>query len=192
MDHYNLTWNVKEEYRATQTELYNKLVKKYSDFIWTMKNNEIQHISLPINEYLEDMLSERVNDNHHTRLHTAEAIAFKDPDEVYCHVQFTSFDGSRIFSKPLVWRIRAWRESYSKYLKDKRESELSRREANLLTENAARLEKRLRVKAMVTSCGDSEIDKIIAQGYKKLAYSLAKEKCVEIAEQLGTEIELWL
>lgn len=103
----------------------------------------------------------------------AELIAAIDKDEQYVHVEFPPGTIGYEISKPRLWRIRDWRESYQKYFKDKARAAKERQRWVIFSENRARVIRHLR--SITEELSDDDLLPIaegILKNNKKLCIAL--------------------
>lgn len=108
-----------------------------------------------------------------------ELFAAIDNDEEYIHVQFKDLDSQEILDPPIVWRIKAWKSSYSKWQLDKERSARERKEWNLAVENTNRL-----IKAMCSSTGIED-----AAIFRGIASKIARKKLDKGAEHFNIKLD---
>jgi|ERR1041385_9154137 hypothetical protein len=153
--------------------------------------DEVIRITLPLTDYLEDLLGptdsgiERKSVKYTTALILDKLAKRQNPQ--FAHVQFTTFEGEQL-ERPKVWRIKAYRESFLKWQLDKRRAEKERKEANICTENSTRVQRKLIESA--TKLGLNVDDPILQNCFVAMANKIAKRKNIKAAQKLNAYFEV--
>ena len=130
-------------------------------------------ITIALPDFLFYLWEKDIKDWSEVKRELGLVLHLLDPDERYCHVELE--DNSAV-----VWKPRAWRETYERYLREKARSEADRQARYLRDAQRAAL-----VKAVneLTGLGAEHPDVI------RIAYAIVHTHNVNGAKGFGVDLE---
>ena len=154
-----------------------------------LKDKKI-YLQISLEDYLNDVLGsiEHGIEKRHIGNTTGLIISMLPNSESICHIQFESFEGIK-FDKPILWRIKPWRDSYLRWQIEHRRAEKQRKIWNIRTENTARFQRR--ISSMALELGLDISDPLVVKMLQEMSIKATIENNATAFKAINANFEIY-